>query len=118
MDKAFKGSRYGKSGDDYINCPMNKETYERFVEELTNAECTGIREFEEAKYFEGCLPIEVMAERGPMTLSFGPLKPVGLSGEKAGEKAGKRVKGLTQSSSSDVRTKKIRSTIWSVFRRG
>ncbi len=78
MDKAFKGSRYGKSGDDYINCPMNKETYERFVQELTSAECTGMRDFEKAKYFEGCLPIEVMAMRGPMTLSFGPLKPVGL----------------------------------------
>lgn len=79
MDKAFKGSRYGKSGDDYINCPMDKDTYERFVFELTAAETTGIRDFEEAKYFEGCLPIEVMAARGRETLSFGPLKPVGLT---------------------------------------
>ena len=78
MDKAFKGSRYGKSGDDYINCPMDKDTYESFVHELISAETTGIREFEEAKYFEGCLPIEVMAARGSQTLSFGPLKPVGL----------------------------------------
>lgn len=82
MDKAFKGSRYGKSGDDYINCPMDKDTYDRFVEELTSAECTGMRDFEEAKYFEGCLPIEVMARRGPMTLSFGPLKPVGLTDDR------------------------------------
>jgi methylenetetrahydrofolate--tRNA-(uracil-5-)-methyltransferase len=78
MDKAFKGSRYGKSGDDYINCPMDKDTYESFVNELISAETTGVREFEEAKYFEGCLPIEVMAARGLQTLSFGPLKPVGL----------------------------------------
>ncbi len=83
MDKAFKGSRYGKSGDDYINCPMDKDTYERFVKELTSAECTGMRDFEEAKYFEGCLPIEVMAMRGPRTLSFGPLKPVGLTDDRA-----------------------------------
>ncbi|MBE9531789.1 MAG: methylenetetrahydrofolate--tRNA-(uracil(54)-C(5))-methyltransferase (FADH(2)-oxidizing) TrmFO [Proteobacteria bacterium] len=83
MDRAFKGSRYGKSGDDYINCPMDKETYERFVSELISAETTGMREFEEAKYFEGCLPIEVMAARGPETLSFGPLKPVGLTDESA-----------------------------------
>ena len=83
MDKAFKGSRYGKSGDDYINCPMDKVAYERFVCELINAETTGIREFEEARYFEGCLPIEVMAARGPDTLSFGPLKPVGLTDERA-----------------------------------
>jgi methylenetetrahydrofolate--tRNA-(uracil-5-)-methyltransferase len=86
MDKAFKGSRYGKSGDDYINCPMDKETYDCFVDELTSAECTGMRDFEEAKYFEGCLPIEVMAARGPMTLSFGPLKPVGLIDEKKEDK--------------------------------
>lgn len=85
MELAFKGSRYARHGDDYINCPMDKDTYFRFVKELINAEVTGMRDFEEAKYFEGCLPVEVMAARGPETLSFGPLKPVGLVDEREGE---------------------------------
>jgi methylenetetrahydrofolate--tRNA-(uracil-5-)-methyltransferase len=89
MERAFLGSRYGRHGDDYINCPMDKDLYLRFIDELTGAEVTGMRDFEEAKYFEGCLPIEVMAARGPDTLSFGPLKPVGLSvdGDGEGEKS-------------------------------
>ena len=90
MERAFRGSRYGRHGDDYINCPMDKDTYFRFVTELTGAEDTGMRDFEEAKYFEGCLPVEVMAERGPETLSFGPLKPVGLSEGSGEEGEGKR----------------------------
>ena len=79
MTKAFRGSRYDKDADDYINCPMNEEEYTAFVGELTRAVTTGIRDFEEAKYFEGCLPVEVMAGRGVMTLAFGPLKPVGFT---------------------------------------
>jgi methylenetetrahydrofolate--tRNA-(uracil-5-)-methyltransferase len=77
-DVTFKASRYGKGGDDYVNCPMTKEQYYRFVEELLKAERVPPRDFEKAIPFEGCLPIEDMAERGPDTLAFGPLKPVGL----------------------------------------
>ena len=97
MESAFRGSRYNKHGDDYINCPMDKETYFRFVKELTSAEVTGMRDFEEARYFEGCLPVEVMAARGPETLSFGPLKPVGLVDESDGEeKQGERPYAVVQ----------------------
>ena len=118
MELAFRGSRYGKFGDDYINCPMDEDTYYNFVKELTGAEVTGMRDFEEARYFEGCLPIEVMAARGPDTLSFGPLKPVGLiddrdKGEGGGAGAGR---GPMRSSSSDARTRRIRSITWWVFR--
>ncbi|MBW2038765.1 MAG: methylenetetrahydrofolate--tRNA-(uracil(54)-C(5))-methyltransferase (FADH(2)-oxidizing) TrmFO [Deltaproteobacteria bacterium] len=75
---AFKGSRYGKGGDDYINCPLNREEYYRFVEALRRGEKVSLRGFEEAMPFEGCLPIEDLAERGDDTLAFGPMKPVGL----------------------------------------
>lgn len=78
VEITFRASRYGKGGDDYINCPMTKEQYYRFVEELLKAERVPTRDFERAIPFEGCLPIEDMAERGPDTLAFGPLKPVGL----------------------------------------
>ncbi|NLJ41045.1 MAG: methylenetetrahydrofolate--tRNA-(uracil(54)-C(5))-methyltransferase (FADH(2)-oxidizing) TrmFO [Clostridiales bacterium] len=74
--KTFKASRYGR-GDDYLNCPMDKESYSKFWEELVNAERASIRDFEKG-IFEGCMPIEVMASRGIDTLRFGPLKPVGL----------------------------------------
>jgi methylenetetrahydrofolate--tRNA-(uracil-5-)-methyltransferase len=74
-------SRYDKgSGDDYINCPMNKEQYYNFIEELLSGEKTSFKEWEKnTPYFNGCLPIEVMAERGRETLRFGPMKPVGLT---------------------------------------
>jgi len=78
MSRAFFASRYGKGGEDYINCPLDREQYERFVRELKSADGITPRSFEETRYFEGCLPIEVLAGRGPMTLSFGPMKPVGL----------------------------------------
>jgi len=78
MSVAFRASRYGKGGDDYINCPFYKEDYERFVKELLNARRTPLRDFEKPPYFEGCLPVEVLAERGRETLAFGPLKPVGI----------------------------------------
>jgi methylenetetrahydrofolate--tRNA-(uracil-5-)-methyltransferase len=78
MEVTFRASRYGKGGDDYINCPMTKEQYYRFIDELLKAERVPTRDFERAVPFEGCLPIEEMAERGIDTLAFGPLKPVGL----------------------------------------
>ena len=78
MNFAFFGDRYGKGGDDYLNCPLNKEEYERFVYELVNAERAVLHEFEKREIFEGCMPVEVMAARGAETLRFGPFKPVGL----------------------------------------
>ena len=77
MNIAYKAARYGKGGDDYINCPMTKEQYEEFYKELINAETAEVKEFEN-NVFEGCMPVEVMAKRGHDTLLFGPLKPVGL----------------------------------------
>lgn len=87
FSKAWFQSRYDK-GDkyDYINCPMNKEEYYRFVDELLKAEKMPFHDFEEPHYFDGCLPIEVMAERGIDTLLFGPLKPVGLTNPHSAEK--------------------------------
>ncbi len=80
MSKAFKAARYGKGGDDYINCPMNKEEYLAFREELVNAEAAQVHEgVENPKVFEGCMPIEIMAARGVDTMRYGPLKPVGLT---------------------------------------
>ncbi len=73
----YKAARYGKGGDDYINCPMSKEEYEKFWTELVNAETAEMKDFEN-NVFEGCMPVEVMAKRGMDTLTFGPLKPVGL----------------------------------------
>jgi methylenetetrahydrofolate--tRNA-(uracil-5-)-methyltransferase len=75
---AFKSSRYGKGGEDYVNCPMDEEAYGQFVEALNHAERVPIRPFEKRYLFEGCLPVEEMAERGRETLAYGPLKPVGL----------------------------------------
>ncbi len=79
FDKIFEGSRWGK-GDpsDYLNCPLSKEEYLQLVLSLRNAEKTPLHGFEKVSYFEGCLPIEVMAERGDDVLAFGPLRPVGL----------------------------------------
>ncbi len=77
-EKTFFASRYGKGGADYLNCGLNREQYEMFVDELVKAEKVPFKEFEKPKYFEGCMPIEVLADRGPQTLAFGPLKPVGL----------------------------------------
>jgi len=78
MTKAFKGSRYGKGSDDYINCPMNKDEYAVFYDALINAEAADIKGFDDIKVYEGCMPVETMAKRGKDTLRFGPLKPVGL----------------------------------------
>lgn len=78
MSVAFRASRYGKGGDDYINCPMDRDRYERFVENLLKADTIVEKEFERIPYFEGCMPVEELARRGFMTLAFGPMKPVGL----------------------------------------
>jgi len=83
--KCFWGSRYGKGGDDYLNCPMTKEEYDRFYEALLKAEKVPLKDFEKACYFEGCMPIEELAERGKQTLLFGPLKPVGLIDPRTGK---------------------------------
>lgn len=77
--KVFRKARYDKGTADYINCPMNKEEYLEFYNALINAETAELKEFENNKVFEGCMPVEVMAKRGEDTLTFGPLKPVGLN---------------------------------------
>jgi methylenetetrahydrofolate--tRNA-(uracil-5-)-methyltransferase len=79
MEKAFKAARYGRGSEDYINCPMNREEYEHFWNELVMAEVAEVKEFEREILFEGCMPVESMAKRGKDTLRFGPLKPVGLN---------------------------------------
>ena len=81
--KMYRLSRYGR-GDDYLNCPMTKEEYNRFVDELIAAETAEIHGFEEKNVFEGCMPIESMAKRGRMVPAFGPMKPVGLPDPKTG----------------------------------
>lgn len=86
MARAFKASRWGKGGDDYINCPMDESEYERFYAALVGSDRVEKREFEEIKSFEGCMPIEVMAERGPKTLLFGPMRPVGLTDPRTGKR--------------------------------
>ncbi len=78
MEKAFFGSRYMEDAGDYLNCPLTEEEYNVFYEELLNAEKVDFHEFEKTAYFEGCLPVEVMAGRGKQTLLYGPLKPVGI----------------------------------------
>jgi methylenetetrahydrofolate--tRNA-(uracil-5-)-methyltransferase len=83
---AFAASRYDKGGDDYLNCPMTREEYQRFLEEIRAAEPAPVHPFEEARYFEGCLPIEVPAARGEDALRFGPMKPVGLIDPRTGRR--------------------------------
>jgi len=85
MGRVFAASRYGKGdGDDYLNCPLDEAEYLRFVEELVAAEKVPARDFEKVVHFEGCMPVETMAERGVETLRFGPMKPVGLTDPKTG----------------------------------
>lgn len=81
----FAMSRYGKGGDDYLNCPMNEEEYRRFYEALTTAELADVKGFDKETVFEGCMPIETMAKRGYDTMRFGPLKPVGLIDPRTGK---------------------------------
>ena len=80
----WRASRYDKGEAAYLNCPMTEEQYHAFVEDLATAELSPIKDFEEDMYFEGCLPVETIARRGPRTLSFGPMKPVGLPDPRTG----------------------------------
>ncbi|MBI5641642.1 MAG: methylenetetrahydrofolate--tRNA-(uracil(54)-C(5))-methyltransferase (FADH(2)-oxidizing) TrmFO [Nitrospirae bacterium] len=84
-DKVYRASRYGKGGDDYLNCPMTKEEYEAFYNALMEADRVTPRGFEQQRVFEGCMPIEVMASRGVDTPRFGPMKPVGLPDPRTGK---------------------------------
>jgi methylenetetrahydrofolate--tRNA-(uracil-5-)-methyltransferase len=84
--RAFKASRYGKGGDDYVNCPLDEAEYGAFYEALTGAQCAVVHDFEKERFFEGCLPIEVIASRGVDTLRFGPMKPVGLRDPRTGRR--------------------------------
>jgi methylenetetrahydrofolate--tRNA-(uracil-5-)-methyltransferase len=86
MDIAYWASRYDKGTRDYLNCPMNREEYEAFYEALIHAEPAQMEAADKAVYFEGCMPVEVMAGRGPQTLLFGPLKPVGLEHPETGKR--------------------------------
>ncbi len=85
MSIAFKAARYDKGGDDYINCPMDQEQYEVFIDALLHANSVPLKRFEDTHWFESCLPIEEIARRGPETLRFGPMKPKGLRHPKTGE---------------------------------
>jgi len=100
MDKAYRASRYGRgvsTEGDYINCPLTREEYDQFYQELISAERFNIRNFEgeiktgvragAKEYFEGCLPVEVLAERGNRALTFGPMRPIGLYDSRTGKRA-------------------------------
>ncbi|MDE6398157.1 MAG: methylenetetrahydrofolate--tRNA-(uracil(54)-C(5))-methyltransferase (FADH(2)-oxidizing) TrmFO [Clostridiales bacterium] len=82
----FTASRYGKGTDDYVNCPMTKEEYDIFVRELVGAERAQLHDFDKREIFEGCMPVEIMAERGADTLRFGPLRPVGFTDPRTGKR--------------------------------
>jgi methylenetetrahydrofolate--tRNA-(uracil-5-)-methyltransferase len=86
MQVAWKASRYGKGGEDYINCPLDRTQYHAFVEAVVTAEKVATRDFERCLYFEGCMPIEEMARRGRDTLAFGPMRPVGLVDPRTGKR--------------------------------
>lgn len=86
MEKVFLASRYGKGEAAYLNCPMTEEEFDAFYDRLVHAEVTPLKPFEKESYFEGCIPIEVMAKRGRKTLLFGPLKPVGLIDPRTGKR--------------------------------
>ena len=84
FNSAFVADRYDKGTGDYINCPLNKDEYLKFYNELINAEIVSLKDFENSKVFEGCMPVEVLAKRGEDALRYGPLKPVGLTDPKTG----------------------------------
>lgn len=86
LDKVYLKSRYDKGEAAYLNCPMTEEEFDRFHEALISAEVVPLKEFEKEIYFEGCMPIEVMASRGKKTMLFGPMKPVGLEDPKTGKR--------------------------------
>ena len=83
---AFRASRYGKGDDDYLNCPLDRDEYEAFVDALLAAERVPMKDFEKAAYFQGCMPIEAIAERGRESLRFGPMRPVGLRDPRTGKR--------------------------------
>lgn len=86
-DRVFRASRYDKGGDDaYVNCPLDADQYDAFLDAVLAADKVTPQAFEETRYFEGCLPLEVMAERGRQTLAFGPMKPVGLRDPRTGRR--------------------------------
>jgi len=87
LDVVFRASRYDDGEGDYLNVPLNREQYTEFVKDVVDAETAPLHSFEKAKYFEGCLPIEVMAQRGLDTLAFGPMKPVGLIDPRTGKRS-------------------------------
>ena len=86
MDKVYLKSRYDKGEAAYLNCPMTEEEFYRFYDALVSAETVTLKDFEKEIFFEGCMPVEVMAKRGKKTLLFGPMKPVGLEDPKTGER--------------------------------
>ena len=85
MERVYMAARWDKGTADYINCPMNREEFDRFLDALLAAEAAESREWEKLEYFEGCLPIEILARRGRDTLRFGPMKPVGLRNPRTGK---------------------------------
>jgi methylenetetrahydrofolate--tRNA-(uracil-5-)-methyltransferase len=85
LGKAFWASRYDRGEADYLNCPLNEEEYRAFHEALTQAKTAEVKGFEKNLVFEGCMPIEIMAKRGYMTMAFGPLKPVGIKDPRTGK---------------------------------
>ena len=105
LEKAFRASRYGKGGDDYLNCPLDEAQYAAFHQALTSAECATLHDFEREFFFEGCLPVEVIASRGEDTLRFGPMKPVGL----VDPRTGRRPHAVVQ-----LRQDDLAATHWSV----
>lgn len=86
MDIAWRADRYNKGTPDYINCPLNKDEYNKLIAEITAARKIEPKDFEKTSFFEGCMPIEVMVDRGPQTLRFGPMKPVGLDNPRTGRR--------------------------------
>lgn len=86
-DKVFRASRYGKGEEAYLNCPFNRDEYDAFYDALLSAEKAPCREWEQMKFFEGCLPVEEIASRGRRTLAFGPMKPVGLTDPRTGSRS-------------------------------
>ena len=86
FERAFRASRYGRGGDDYVNCPLSEEEYRAFHGAVMTAERATVHDFEHERFFEGCLPLEVIASRGPETLRFGPMKPVGLVDPRSGRR--------------------------------
>jgi methylenetetrahydrofolate--tRNA-(uracil-5-)-methyltransferase len=87
LDKIFKASRYGKGEDDYYNCPMSKDEYEIFYQQLMSADVAEGHDIDRKYFFNGCMPIEVMGRRGIETLRFGPMRPVGLTDPRTGNRA-------------------------------